>query len=256
MSQATSVMQLRMETGMPVAECQKAFRESDGDVAKAKQILRLAAGPTGLHPEKKESGAGLLVAAKRNDVVSFVEISTATQAAANTPEAIAAGQGIATSIAAGENPDPYVYSIAGILKEPVAIVKSKTIELKGKHLEVYVHHNRRVISAVLFNQAVVDTTMARQIVLHLASVVPEPLAVDRSGLPADALAVERGFLEAKAASLNKPTAIAAKIIEGGIAKWQDSVSLLTQPLVMDPKKTVKSILPDGVTIEDFVLWKI
>jgi translation elongation factor EF-Ts len=54
----------------------------------------------------------------------------------------------------------------------------------------------------------------------------------------------------------KPQNIQEKIVEGGLAKFKATLALNEQPLVMDPSKKVKDILPPGVNIVHFICWKI
>ena len=94
--------------------------------------------------------------------------------------------------------------------------------------------------------------LATGICQHVAAVIPTPLAVDETGVPADTLAQKKAEAEAEAKASGKPDQIAAKMAEGKLRKFLEEVTLLGQPYVKDDKHSVKQMLPAGVRILKFV----
>lgn len=70
--------------------------------------------------------------------------------------------------------------------------------------------------------------------MHIAAF--NPVAVDDEDVAADVLAREKDIIEAKAKESGKPDNIVEKMIEGGLRKYLDEVTLLRQPYVMDNDK--------------------
>jgi elongation factor Ts len=61
-------------------------------------------------------------------------------------------------------------------------------------------------------------------------------------VPADVVAREREVLAARARESGKPAEIAAKMVEGGLAKFLNEITLLGQPFVKDDKLSVEKAL--------------
>ena len=85
-------------------------------------------------------------------------------------------------------------------------------------------------------------TLAREIALHIASMAP--LAIDKSGVPAEAVEKERRIFAEQARQSGKPEQIIAKMIEGKVESYYKDVALLSQPWVKEPKKTVGDLVKE------------
>ena len=113
----------------------------------------------------------------------------------------------------------------------------------------YIHHNGKV-GVMLELNCETDfvarnpefQTLAREIALHIASMAP--LAVDKTGVPADAVDRERRIFEEQARQSGKPEQIIAKMIEGKVESYYKDVALLSQAWVKEPKKTVGDLVKE------------
>jgi elongation factor Ts len=61
-------------------------------------------------------------------------------------------------------------------------------------------------------------------------------------VPADVVARERDIQLARAKESGKPADIAAKMVEGSLAKFLGEITLMGQPFVKDDKQTVEKML--------------
>jgi elongation factor Ts len=84
--------------------------------------------------------------------------------------------------------------------------------------------------------------LAKDVAMHVAAADPSPVAVDRSGVPADLVERERELFAKKAAQSGKPEKVIGKIVEGQVNKFYAEVALLEQPFVKDPERTVHELL--------------
>lgn len=114
----------------------------------------------------------------------------------------------------------------------------------------YIHHNGKVGVLVEVNcetDFVARTddfkTLAREIALHIASAAP--LAVDKDGVPADAVERERRIFEEQARESGKPENIIAKMVEGKVESYYKEVVLLSQPWIREPKKTIGELVKEA-----------
>jgi len=114
----------------------------------------------------------------------------------------------------------------------------------------YIHHNGKVGVLVEVNcetDFVARTddfkTLAREIALHIASAAP--VAVDKDGVPADAVERERRIFEEQARESGKPENIIAKMVEGKVESYYKEVVLLSQPWIREPKKTIGELVKEA-----------
>lgn len=113
----------------------------------------------------------------------------------------------------------------------------------------YIHHNGKVGVLVELNcetDFVARThdfrELAREIALHVASAAP--LAVDKDGIPRDAVEREREIFAEQARASGKPDAVVQRMVEGKIESYYREVALLHQPYVREPKKTVGDLVKE------------
>jgi elongation factor Ts len=114
----------------------------------------------------------------------------------------------------------------------------------------YIHHNGKIGVMVEINcetDFVARTDdfkqLGREIALHIASAAP--LAVDRDGIPADKVEVERRIAEEQASATGKPEAIVKKIAEGKVEAFFKDVTLINQPWIREPKKTIGDLIKEA-----------
>jgi elongation factor Ts len=114
----------------------------------------------------------------------------------------------------------------------------------------YIHHNGKVGVLVEVNcetDFVARTddfkNLAKEIALHIASAAP--VAVDKDGVSADKIEVERRIAEEQAKASGKPEAIVQKMVEGKVDKYLKSVCLLDQDWIRDPNKKISDLIKEA-----------
>ena len=118
-------------------------------------------------------------------------------------------------------------------------------------IESYIHFNGRVGVLVEVNcetDFVARTPefkeFARNVALHVASM--NPLTVSPADISQEALDEEREIAEKQAAEMDKPAEITARVVEGRMKKFVSEKTLLTQPYVKEPDKTVGELLQETI----------
>jgi elongation factor Ts len=103
--------------------------------------------------------------------------------------------------------------------------------------------------------------LGRQIAMHVAAA--SPLAVDVDRLDPQVVARERSVFAEQARESGKPEAIIAKMVEGRVRKFYEEAVLPKQAFVMDPERTVETVLGDAakevggpVAVTDFVAFRL
>ena len=83
---------------------------------------------------------------------------------------------------------------------------------------------------------------AKDIAMHIAA--SQPLAVDREGVPADAVERERAIFLEQAKNEGKPEHIAEKIVEGRMEKFYQENCLMEQVFVKNPDQTIGELVTE------------
>ena len=113
----------------------------------------------------------------------------------------------------------------------------------------YLHHNGKLAVLVEINcetDFVARTddfkNLARAVAEHVAAAAP--LAVDKDGIAADVLEREKRIAEEQAAASGKPANIVEKIATGKVESFLKEVTLVNQPWVREPSKTVGELVKE------------
>lgn len=84
----------------------------------------------------------------------------------------------------------------------------------------------------------------KDIAMHIAAA--DPVAVTREDVPADVVERERKIAAEQAREQGKPDNIVEKIVEGRLQKFISECTLLEQPFVKDPDKTVQEYVEEAI----------
>jgi elongation factor Ts len=100
-----------------------------------------------------------------------------------------------------------------------------------------------------------DEELARDLAMHIAA--SRPVCVDQSSVPRDLLDKEKEIFAAQAAESGKPPEIVEKMVAGRLQKYLKEITLLGQPFVKDPDKTVEALLKEkGASVNAFVRYEV
>lgn len=261
---AGDVIELRHLTGFPMMQCKEALVEAGGDMTKAQSILR-EKGATTTKAAATGEGVIAIFADPTSIGYGIAEISTQTDFAARTPEvrkfALDTARETLYDGSLGDEEEGRL--LTNKTGESISIRRAEAYMASDNtngSVGAYVHHDGKTAAAVMFcsnSPADVPSEEVRKMIaMHLAAVTPTPLSIDDSGIPEALVEAERVFLTEKAAKTGKPPEILAKIVDGGLSKFKKERSLLDQPLVSDPKKKVRDLLPAGTVIVNFDRWQV
>jgi len=130
-------------------------------------------------------------------------------------------------------------------------VKKAGREIKEGAIGSYVHFNGKVAAMVELGcetDFVARSDDFRALLKDVCQQVAAtaPLAVDESGLDPALLEKERAIYLEQVKGEGKPENVAAKIVEGKLAKFKKEACLLEQPFIKEEKKQVKDLLQDAI----------
>src|SRR5689334_20887810 len=268
---AADVKRLRELTGSGMMDCKKALEDSDGDIEKAVELLRIkGAKDVGKRAERATSN-GLVVAADGVMVeldceTDFVAKSGDFQALADQILQVALDQKPADLEALraaklGQGTvDEAVHALSARIGEKLELKRYITVD---GPVALYLHRRSTDLPPAIGvlvayegapgNDLAADA--ARGVAMHVAAA--RPRYTTRDQVPAEVLDNERRIAEATAREEGKPEQVLARIVEGRVNGYYKDVVLLEQPSVQDPKKSVKALLDEaGVTVKDFARFEV
>lgn len=280
---AAAVKTLRDQTGAGMMDCKRALSDAGGDLQKAGELLRERGLAKAVKREGRATSEGAIAVATSGAAGGVVELACETDFVAKTDDFQALARALAEAVAADPRLDG-VEALSGAsiggepVKEKIAAAIGKMGEnivlRRAAHLTVggagatagYVHAGGKLGVLVALGSNVDAGKLAglgRDVAMHVAAADPSPVAIDRSGVPAELVEKERAIFRAQAEQSGKPAAVLDKIVEGRVARYYSEVCLLQQPFVKDPDKTVGDLLREAgkqlggeVAVTAFVRFKL
>jgi elongation factor Ts len=269
---ASTVMELRGRTGLPMMECKKALTEAGGDLAKAEELLRIRSGARASKAADRVAAEGVIGAfvAADGKTGAMVEVNCETDFVARNPDFVAFAGALAHLVA-----DKAPANVDALAALPhgggtVETVRAALVQKIGENMSVrrfvrvttpgrvaqYVHGGR---IGVLVAYEGADEQTGKDVAMHIAASVANvrPLCVSRDQVPRDLIERERAIYAAQAAESGKPAEIVAKMVEGRINKYLAEVTLLGQPFAKDAEQTVEKYLKGrGASVKSFELYVV
>ena len=254
---AAMVKELRERTGAGMMDCKRALTEAEGDLEKAVGIMRLSGQAKADRKAGRITAEGV-VALKLDDAgrrAAMVEINCETDFVAKEEAFRGFVDAVCTRVLAAAPADveelarmslhaeegPSIEEerreLVAKTGENISVRRFAAIDSKGGRLGAYLHGTR---IGVVVDLEGADDDVARDVAMHVAA--SRPVAVSESDMPGEILDREREILEAQVAGSGKPPEIRKKMLAGRIAKFLKEVTLLGQPFVKDPDRSVKKYL--------------
>jgi elongation factor Ts len=264
---AALVKQLREATGLGMMEAKKALDEVGGDFEKAIHHARTKGLAKMDGRTDRDSAEGRVAVATQDDKAkaAIVMLNTETDFTANNDAFKAMCQAVASAalkFEPGDVPEPDVTMKAAIdeirltTKENAQYAKGKVLGGTGKTVGGYVHHTGKVGALVELTGDGVSDELIKDLCMHISAIVPAPVGLTEADIPAETIEKEKEIAKQQAIEQGKPAEIAEKMVTGKMRKFFEETLLPRQKFVKDDKQTVQQILPDGVEITDFALFKI
>jgi len=264
---AKDVQELRQRTGAGMMDCKKALTEMNGDLDLAIEYLRKKGIAKAESRAGRTTSEGMIGSALSSDctVGVIAEVNCETDFVARTDDfkalvavvlahalitdAVDAEALLALPVAAegGKTLDEVVKERSAKLGEVVNVRRVMRFAGAQGAVGTYTHHNAKVgvlVEASLGNVAAAATepvqTMLKAVAEHAAAM--NPLALDRTGISPELVEKERRIAEDQARQSGKPEAMIEKIATGKLEAFFKDMSLVSQPWVRDPKKTITELV--------------
>ena len=281
MADIEKIKQLRSLSGAGFKDCSSALDESNGDIDKAIEILRVKGISKASKKMSRSANEGVIAISENNQTSSILEINCETDFVAKNDDFILFVRELSeinneiksnreslilSKMKNGQTVDENLLALISKIGEKITIGRSKTFNCK--EFKVFKYHHTLVkdnlsklgvlVSLNISENSDKLKTFGKQLSMHIAAL--NPIAIDINGIDPEIIKKEEELILEELKNLGKSEEIIKKISIGKINKFKEENSLLNQQWVMDPKKKVKDILKDlnfgSIEIKEFCRIKI
>ena len=281
MSDIEKVKKLREATGAGFKDCNLAIKESNGDLDKAIEILRVKGISKASKKMTRDAKEGVVVVSGDANKTSVIEVNCETDFVAKNDDFISFVKELSelnnknnsnldelklSKMKNGQTVDDNLVALIAKIGEKITIGKSKTIENSDGVNNHYLHSVVKDNVAKLAVMVSLDTkdtsdtvkTFSKQLSMHIAA--SNPLALESNSIDQSIIDKEQELVSEELKNSGKSEDIAKKISLGKMKKFKEENSLLTQAWVMEPKKKVQDVLKElsinDLKIKEFYRIKI
>ncbi|SEM37857.1 translation elongation factor Ts [Streptacidiphilus jiangxiensis] len=270
---AADVKKLRELTGAGMMDCKKALDESEGDVEKAVELLRIKGQKGVAKREGRDASNGAVVSLIEGTSGVLVELNCETDFVAKGDRFVAVANelaafvaktspadidaALASEIEPGKTVQQFVDEANAGLGEKIVFRRFAQFN-DGNYVNVYMHRTDPDLPPAIGVMVELDgenEDVAKGVAQHIAAFGPNFLS--REEIPAEVLDNERRIAEATAREEGKPEAALPKIVEGRVTGFVKENAVLEQAYARDNKKTVQQVLNEaGVKLVRFVRFRV
>ncbi len=246
------IKELRDATSVSVMQCKKALEEAEGDMEKAKMILKNKSRDAAEKKADRVASEGVIVVVSGANKAVLLTLHCETDFVAKNEEFIKIANDLAQmALSDGvEKMKEASTEIIGQIIQKIGekIELGKVEEVTGDVIGSYVHSGKKAVVVVLAGGT---QDLAKDIAMHIAAMSPS--YTTRDEIDADTIAIATEIFEKELADSDKPAEIKEKILKGKIDTFFKEQTLVEQSFIKNPDMTVGALL-DGAkaTIASFI----
>ncbi len=268
---AQMVKELRDQTGAGMMECKQALIEAQGDMERARLILREKGAAAAVKRESRQASEGVVVAAVSPDRRrgALLELNAETDFVARNDEF----QSLAKELVQQLVDTGFEGSLEEFLQQPSQVAPDRTVRQRVEDLvarirekivigriatfstdstgcvDTYIHLGGK-IGVMVELKAATEAGAQHPETLHLARELGMQIAFGNPGyltreeVPQQLIDEEREVQRQRALNEGKPAQAIDKIVEGRLSKFFEQICLLDQGYIRDEKKSVKQVIEE------------
>jgi len=263
MSDLEKIKQLRKSTGAGFKDCSSALKESNSDLEKAVEILRIKGISKASKKMSRDAKEGVIALSGDHMKTSVLEVNCETDFVAKNDNFINFVNELSeinnlvnsdldklkkSKMKNEKTVEENLVSMIAKIGEKITLGRAKTLQHENSKNYFYLH---TIVKDNLSKLAVISSLSTReksekvalfgkQLSMHIAA--SNPLAINANDIKKEILDKEQELVTEELKNSGKPEDIAKKISSGKMNKFKEESSLMTQQWVMEPKKKVKDII--------------
>ena len=265
MSDLEKIKQLRQSTGAGFKDCGLALKESNGDLDKAAEILRVKGISKASKKMSRDAKEGVIALSGDQKKTSVIEVNCETDFVAKNEDFINFVKEISeinnsvnsdleklnkSKMKNNNTLEENLVSMIAKIGEKITLGRSKTLSHDNSKNYSYLHTVVKDNLSKLAVMASISTSdesekidlFGKQLCMHIAA--SNPISINIDDIEKEILDKEQELVTEELKNSGKPEDIAKKISSGKMNKFKEENSLMTQQWVMEPKKKVKDIIKE------------
>ncbi len=281
MADLKKIKKLRTLSGAGFKDCSLALEESNGDLDKAIEVLRIKGISKASKKMSRSANEGVIAITENNKKSSIIEINCETDFVAKNNDFIIFVKELShinnevdsnrdklllTNMQNGKKVEENLLGLISKIGEKITIGRSKTLD-NNKFTVFKYHHtivkdNLSKLGVLVSIETNDDNdkikTFGKQLSMHIAA--SNPLAINSNDIDKEILKKEEELIAEEIKNSGKSDEIVKKISIGKLNKFKEDNSLLNQQWVMEPQKKVKDVIKElnlrNLRINEFSRIKI
>ena len=264
---ASMVKELRDRTGAGMMECKKSLLEANGDMDRAIELLRTSGQAKAEKKASRIAAEGRIVIANNSFDAVLVEVNSETDFVAKDKNFVDFTNSIAKSLlntnlteldkfnncelSNGRTVENIRTDLIAKVGENISIRRFSKI--KGAQNLGFYSHGSRIGAIVSLKGG--DKDLSKDIAMHIAA--SNPVCIDEKDVPEDLISREKRIYTEQALSSGKPPEIAEKMVNGRVKKFFKEITLLGQPFIKNPDKSIQDLLKNSnAVVIDFYRYEV
>ncbi len=263
MSDIEKIKKLRLSTGAGFKDCSSALKESNNDLDKAVEILRVKGIAKASKKMSRDAKEGVVIVSGDEKKTSIIEVNCETDFVAKNNDFITFVKELSelnnnysskleelnkAKMKNDKSVEDNLVSLISKIGEKITIGRLKTISVNNAKNYIYQHSiikdnvSKLAVVVSLSSENLSDeiNVFGKQLSMHIAA--SNPFALNSTLIDQTIVDKEKELIEEEIKNSGKTEEIAKKISLGKINKFKEENSLMTQDWVMEPKKKVKDIM--------------
>ncbi len=263
---ASLVKELRERTGAGMMDCKAALSDARGDIEIAIEVMRKSGAAKAAKKAGRIAAEGIIsIKLNKNDIVilevncetdfvtkdegflSFVDSviqAISNSNVSNVDELLKLNSGNQTIEEANQQ-------LIAKIGEKITIRRFQKSLIKNQ-IGTYLHGIR---IGVIVEIEGGNEELAKDIAMHIAA--SRPFFINEDQVSQEILDKEKEIYTAQAQESGKPPDIVGKMIEGRLKKFIKEITLLGQPFVKDPEKSIEKILKlSNAKVLSFIRYEV
>tara|TARA_Y100000816_G_scaffold277754_1_gene248253 strand:+ start:616 stop:1467 length:852 start_codon:yes stop_codon:yes gene_type:complete len=281
MSDIQKVKELRRLTGAGFKDCNSALKESNGDLEKSIEILRIKGISKASKKMSRDANEGLVCISENANQISMLEINCETDFVAKNNDFLSFAEELSKinnnvnsdlsqlnneKMNNGKKVSENLVELISKIGEKITIGRSKTFSNINQKNYFYLHSIIKnniaklgvIVSIENDNYDEKIDNFGKQLSMHIAAT--SPLAINENDIDSEIIEKEKKLIDEELKNSGKSIDIIEKISLGKIKKYKQDNSLMSQLWVMDSKKKVSDIIKElnfpALKVKDFYRLKI
>ena len=267
---AADINKLRQATGAGMMDCRKALTETNGDFEAAIDWLRKQGQKIAAKRSDREAKEGVIIAQTTADNKTGIAVcvSCETDFVTKNADFVAFAQSISDAAIANNVKDADELNassingtlISELINDKLAAIGekigiTKVARIDADYVASYIHGANRI--GVLVGFTGNGEAVGKDVAMQIAAM--NPLALDPESISAETVAREKAIvmetMQNDPKMAGKPVEMISKIADGKLGAFFKENTLLAQPFVKDPSKTVAEYVKtagNDVKVNSFV----